>query len=221
MNNINVIVYDHLYSSKPLQFEEKADGSIITNVDKQISKDLEKYFRSLHEDVAVISEENADRNYDAEHIYVIDPLDGTENFVSGLPIYGTSIAHYAKNEHVYSSLDFPALNKKITSKSVIRKPKFNSRIVSLSSYLNIDEIKSAAQKNEFEEYRMIGCAIYNIYCVIHGKFKSYSNPRVNSWDILAGINIAIKNGINVRINGEKYNGEFLKADQKYSLSVFR
>jgi len=215
------IIEKHLSDPDLKTIVEKTDGSFVTNVDDQISNDLENLFRNEFDDVAVVSEENDDRNYDAKNIFMIDPLDGTENFISGSPFYGTSIAHFCEGVHQRSMLYFPKLRTSLTDYTWFSKTKpFNSRIVALSSYLNPDEIK-AAKGDEFEEYRIIGCAVYNIFGVVSGQFKRYENPRVNSWDILAGINIALKNGINVEINGEKYDGEFLPANQKYQVKVSR
>lgn len=221
------IINKHLHLPHKMNLVKKGDSSFVTNVDYQISNDLERRFKSIFSDCAVISEENDDRNYDAEHIFVIDPLDGTENFLSGLPIYGTSIAYYRAGEHAESMLYFPKLKEFITDTMPLQEPLMRSRIMSLSSYLNLDEIKEMCPyKNDNPdlsghiEFRIIGCAVYNLYNVVMGNFLSYSSPRINSWDMLAGINIAIKNGINVLINDEVYRGEFLRADQKYSIKVF-
>ena len=58
-----------------------------------------------------------------------------------------------------------------------------------------------------------------MYNVIHGNFKSYSNPKANTWDILAGINIALENNMFIRINGREYNGEILYPNKKYNIEV--
>ena len=196
--------------------EQKSDGSYVTSADKKISQELQDYYGRMFPNAAVISEENEIRDYNAEHIFVIDPLDGTENFVSGIPIFGTSISYYRNLQHTYSMLYFPKFDSFISTKyyPTVYKPK--SRIVALSSSLSLSEIQ---EQQEGEEYRILGCCTYSLYGVIKGYFKSYFNPRVNTWDILAGINIAVKSGCTVIIDGKEWHGEFLRADKKYSCYV--
>lgn len=197
-------------------YEQKIDKSIVTNVDRDISNKIKIFLSSLFS-FNYICEEDID-NIGSDSYIIIDPLDGTENFISGLPIYGFSLCYY-KNGLQYSLLYFPAFNLKLSSlENKVEKLDFNSRIVALSSYLSLEEI-SKLEKKEYEEYRIIGCATYNIYCVITGKFKAYVNPRINSWDIFAGIHLAVKFGKDVYINGEKYNGKYLQADKKYSIRI--
>lgn len=209
------IVNDCL-KNKTSCYEQKTDKSIVTNIDKDISNKIKLFLSNLFS-FNYICEEDID-NIDSDNYIIVDPLDGTENFISGLPIYGFSLCHY-NNGLQYSLLYFPDFNVKISSlDNEIERQDFNSRIVALSSYLSLEEI-SKLEKKEYEEYRIIGCATYNIYCVITGKFKAYVNPRINSWDIFAGIHLAMKFGKDVYINGEKYNGKYLQSDKKYSIRV--
>jgi myo-inositol-1(or 4)-monophosphatase len=203
-----------------MTIETKEDNSYVTSVDKQVSDDLTTLFSKEFSDSCIISEENKDRDFSKKDLFTVDPIDGTENFINGLPFYGVSISHYQNMQHDSSILYFPSLGNIISSAYNIIKPETMSRIVTLSSSLSIEEIQKYATNKEFEEYRIIGCATYNLFGVITGMFKSYFSPRVHSWDILAGINIAIKNGINVEINGEKWNGEFLEPDCKFSCKVW-
>jgi myo-inositol-1(or 4)-monophosphatase len=198
--------------------EQKDDSSYVTTIDKKISNELQDYYRKMFPNAAIISEENDIRDYDAEHIFLIAPLDGTENFVSGVPIFGTSISYYRNLQHNYSMLYFPKLDAFISTKYYPTIYRQKSRIIALSSSLTLSEIQKQQQRSG-EEFRIFGCCTYSLYGVIKGYFKSYFNPRVNTWDILAGINIALKTGCNVIIDGKEWNGEFLRADKKYSCYV--
>lgn len=213
---IENLVLKALDMAGPLQFHPKEDGSLVSNKDIFVSSMLEVYLQNMFPDCVIIDEENSVREIpkNTKHVFVVDPIDGSENFISGSPIWGVSIAHYTHGRCQDALILLPDLRKSIGMSTYIERSE-NSRIVALSSYLNPDEIKAAAPKNEHEEYRIYGASVYNCYAVITGQCKRYENPRINSWDILAGINIAKENGVPVKINGENYNGEFLRATEKY------
>lgn len=157
-------------------------------------------------------------------IFTIDPIDGTENFTSGLLEWGISISVYLYDKtqemprHFYSLLLLPELNVKISSECAQFVP-FNSRIKGLSSSLNKEDLLNL---EEGFEYRIFGCSVYNLYNVIKGSYHSYENVKgVHSWDLLAGINIARKQNLSVTINGQKYDGEFLSPTGKYKVKISR
>jgi fructose-1,6-bisphosphatase/inositol monophosphatase family enzyme len=95
--------------------------------------------------------------------------------------------------------------------------KFVSRIRGLSSSLTKEDLLAATSGYE---YRVLGCCVYNMLNVIRGSFHSFENPKgANSWDILAGLNLALEHGLAVTVEGNKYAGEYLPADQKYRFKV--
>ena len=148
-------------------------------------------------------------------VVVIDPIDGTENFTSGLPEWGISICCYLGNQHMGSLIGSPELA--IWLQTGDKFDRFQSRIRGLSSSLTKEQILSAT--NGFE-YRILGCCVYNMISVIRGSFCSFENPKgANSWDILAGLNLALEHGLNVTINEQPYAGEYLAPDRKYRFKV--
>ncbi len=203
---------------KPSNFFIKEDKSIVTDIDKLISKKIKVLCKHFFDDFSFISEEEITKNNRALYTIVIDPIDGTENFANNIPIFGFSLAIYFNESHEYSLLYFPKLNLKLSSldeKTISTKQK--SRIVALSSSMTLQEI--ITESKNYEEYRITGCATYNIFSVITKSFKNYYNPRACSWDILAGINLAIQFNCKVLIDGEKYYGKYLQEDKRYSLSI--
>ena len=96
--------------------------------------------------------------------------------------------------------------------------KFESRISGLSSNLTFSDIQSLSSDYE---YRITGSfCVFNMLNVIKGSFKSFENQKgANSWDILAGLNLALEHELNVLVNGEDYNGQFLSPDKKYSFKI--
>jgi len=196
----------------------KHDGSYVTEGDLLCQKLLLEKINSLKEKFVVISEEIPFEkfNYDETKNYiVIDPIDGTENFVSGLKEWGISICIYRHGKHYESMLALPELNLKLISGEKIKK--YSSRIYGLSSSLTTEDL--LILKKGFE-YRIIGCAVYNLYNVIRGSYCVFENFKgANSWDILAGLNLALEHSLSVKINYKEYNGEFLSPDRKYRFKI--
>ncbi len=187
---------------------QKQDGSYVTEgdlaVQRLVSQSIHKHFK----DVRLVSEEDAehDDQVGSGVCIVVDPIDGTENFTSGLPEWGVSIACYQAGVHVGSLIGMPEMNYWIRSGRSFER--FTSRIHGLSSSLTKEQILSAA---DGYEYRILGCCVYNMINVIRGSFAAFENPKgANSWDILAGVNLALENGLLVEVEGKKYAGQYLR-----------
>ncbi|MBC8490406.1 MAG: inositol monophosphatase [Bacteroidetes bacterium] len=197
----------------------KWDKSYVTEGDLLCQELIVKYINDLDEDFEILSEEIAIPHfiYDKEKKYIIiDPIDGTENFTSGLKEWGVSICVYKRGIHSQSMVALPELKIRLISGDNIIQGE--SRIYGLSSSLSKEDLLNL--KPGFE-YRIIGCCVYNMYNVIKGSFSIYENFKgAYVWDIIAGLNLAIENNLSVTVNGETYNGEFLQPDRKYCFKVY-
>lgn len=76
----------------PLAVEQKSDGSPVTAIDRAVEEALRTAIRAEHPSHGVLGEEFPPHQPDAELVWVIDPLDGTKDFIYGLPLFGTLIA---------------------------------------------------------------------------------------------------------------------------------
>ena len=201
---------------------QKKDGSFVTDGDLKcqeiILRVVSSKFRDLN--LEIISEEINSEGflYDSNKNYiVIDPIDGTENFCTGLKEWGISLSTYLKNKHYESAIFLPELNESLITGDSIDY--FQSRIVGLSSNLSKIEID---QQDQYEEYRIMGCCVYNMLNVVRGSYKSFSNLNgAYSWDVLAGFNLALEHGLEVVVDGKKYEGQFLQPNKRYSFSIQR
>lgn len=196
----------------------KADNSYVTEGDLEMQSLVLGLVKKHVPNAIVVSEEMTlpSGSVDGRHIIVIDPIDGTENFTSGLAEWGVSIACYLDGQHQGSLLGCPELRQWVFTGQSMRA-RFASRIRGLSSSLskqNLMEIQDGF------EYRIIGCCVYNMLSVVRGSFLSFENPKgANAWDILGGLNLALGNGLNVTVEGKIYAGEYLPPDRKYRFKI--
>lgn len=200
--------------------ELKPDGSFVTKADLLVQEIIQDYFHANFSDFIFISEEKKNEIVDlssTKMIVMLDPIDGTENFTSGLPEWGIGISIYSFNKHAASLLFMPQLNLSLSSGEKINY--FESRIDGLSSSLSQEGLLSIPMS---QEYRILGCSMYNMFNVIQGSYRSFTNVNgVNAWDLLPGINLALEHGLEVKIDEKKYDGEFLQPNRKYSVHITR
>jgi fructose-1,6-bisphosphatase/inositol monophosphatase family enzyme len=195
----------------------KADGSYVTEGDLLVQDLVLRFIDQSFPAARIVSEELKEPvgETGAACVFVIDPIDGTENFTSGLPEWGVSIACYEHGKHAFSLIGCPEMRQWLSTGDGCAR--FTSRIRGLSSSLTKEDLLAATSGYE---YRVLGCCVYNMLNVIRGSFYSFENPKgANSWDILAGLNLALEHGLAVTVEGKQYAGEYLPADRKYRFKV--
>ena len=197
---------------------EKPDGSYVTAADLYIQSTILNFLRAHHPEYKVISEELAlpvgSRNEEATYL-IMDPLDGTENFVSGLKEWGIGVSIYDSGQHRESMILLPELGERIITGQ--QMPRFTSRIHGISSSLRKQDLEGL---EEGFEYRLMGCSMYNMFNVLRGSYRVFENIKgVNAWDILPGLNLALEHGCQTYVDGEIYHGEILWPDRKYRVKI--
>lgn len=83
------------YLTTPFQVEKKGHGNFVTSTDKEIEKELKLQLHKLVPDAGFIAEESG-KDSKVELNWIIDPIDGTTNFIYGLP-YAVSVALRKRN----------------------------------------------------------------------------------------------------------------------------
>ena len=223
MNNIcenfKQIIINSMEDIKNLKNKtiQKSDNSFVSEGDLLVQKLIADEIKKKYNNYYFISEENDHKEKWKKYndFIVLDPIDGTENFISGMKEWGVGISIFKNKEHTESMIFLPDMN--ITLKSGDKVSKNKSRIIGMSSRYFKKGLKPC--DNNFE-YRALGCSMINMYYVITGSFKSYVDTNGGFiWDILPGLNLALENNCEVYVEGEKYNGQFLSPDKRYKLEI--
>lgn len=198
----------------------KADNSFVSDGDLLCERLIADFIKANYPEALLITEESyqdVSNIEKADLIITVDPIDGTENFVSGLKEWGVGVSIFNKELlHLQSMILLPELNECVISGDNLKRIS-NSRICGLPSYMTPELFKTLS--NEYE-YRIMGCCMYNMFNVIRGSFAKFTHlTGCYSWDILPGLNLARENGLKVFVNGAAYNGEFLLPGIKYHFEV--
>ena len=193
----------------------KPDGSPVTNADLLFEAAIEDHLRRSLPDLQFVSEEREVRFVRdwSGWTAVVDPLDGTENFISGIPVWGTSVSLWKEGEHQGSLLAMPEMGlQAVTGDS---PPRFTSRVAGLSS-----SFAGRIEGGPESESRIFGCSTFNLYLAAHGSFASFENDSgAHAWDIQAGIMIALEAGRTVHIDGQHYDATLLDPSRKHRFRV--
>ena len=83
-----------------LKIDTKGRNDFVTDIDRKAEADIIATIRRSHPDHAILAEESG-RSGDSEYVWIIDPLDGTTNFLHGFPTFAVSIAveHRGRLQH--------------------------------------------------------------------------------------------------------------------------
>lgn len=199
--------------------EWKEDGSPVTQADIFLEQQLTQWLAARLPGLTLIGEETfADLPPTASRdgwIAVLDPIDGTENFCSGLKEWGVSLSIWHGAEHAGSLLMMPELGEHLRTGQSI--PRIRSRITGFSSSISPEIV---AGIKDAGEARILGCAVYNLFNVTRGALARFINPKgAWTWDLLAGVMLAREHGCDILLDGTTYDGCFLEPDRKYRVDI--
>lgn len=95
------------YFRQPLNIEDKADTSPVTQGDKNSERVMREMLKERFPDHGIVGEEYGKENENAEYVWVLDPIDGTKSFIAGLPLFGILIALLHDGKPVVGVIDQP------------------------------------------------------------------------------------------------------------------
>jgi inositol-phosphate phosphatase/L-galactose 1-phosphate phosphatase/histidinol-phosphatase len=95
------------YFRKPLAIVDKADLSPVTAADRQAEEMMRALIEAHYPEHGILGEEFGSVRDDAEYVWVLDPLDGTKSFISGVPLFGTLIALTRDRRPIIGIIDQP------------------------------------------------------------------------------------------------------------------
>ena len=189
-----------------LQVSSKGPGDFVTSADKRTEKILIDELQKAHSDYGIVTEETGIINKsNTKNRWIIDPIDGTMNFLNGIPQFAISIGYEEDGEIKCGVIFNPIMNemfcaekgngaylnnsrirvskkKKISDALLVTGgPKGSSKIKDeiFSEYINVSKNVSNVRK--------FGSAALDIAYVACGRFDGYWQRELNYWDIAAGI----------------------------------
>ena len=180
-----------------LQVSKKGPKDFVTNADIKAEKIIIEELKKARPNYSIISEENGvEKNKDESNFWIIDPIDGTTNFLHGVPHFAISIALQSNNEMV-CGLIYDPIKDELFYAEKNHGAYFNNQRIRVSKKRNIDECLFAVGKGKYNPdliYRRSGSAALDLAYVASGRFDGYFQNNLNLWDIAAGIIIVKEAG---------------------------
>ena len=174
-----------------LQVSKKGPSDFVTNSDLKTEKIIIEELKKAKPNYSIISEENGiENNKDKNNTWIIDPIDGTVNFLHGIPHFAISIA-LKSNDEIISGLIFDPIKNEMFFAEKNNGAFFNNHRVRVSKKNQIDDclfVTGGKIKNEVDlPFRKSGCAALDMAYVASGRYDGYFQQNLNLWDIAAGI----------------------------------
>ncbi|MDP3948533.1 MAG: inositol monophosphatase family protein [bacterium] len=98
------------YFETELEHEIKDDKSFVTKADKETESAILEVLKSKFPEHSFLAEETGESGSKSEYMWVIDPIDGTANFVNGLPLWAISIGLVKNGEAILAVVYNPLIN---------------------------------------------------------------------------------------------------------------
>ena len=175
-----------------LQVSRKGPKDFVTKTDKRVEKILIEELDKTKKDYSFITEETGRIINKKKNIFwIIDPIDGTSNFLHGVPHFAISIALQKDGEIIIGLIVDPIKNEIFYAEKNNGSFVNNSRI-RVSSKSNLDECLFASNNHGIKymhpnlNLRNTGCAALDLAYVGCGRFDGYFHNKINLWDIAAG-----------------------------------
>jgi myo-inositol-1(or 4)-monophosphatase len=174
-----------------LQVSKKGPSDFVTNSDIKAEKIIIEELKKARPHYSIISEENGtESNKDKNNTWIIDPIDGTINFLHGIPHFAISIA-LKSNEEIISGLIFDPIKNEIFFAEKENGAFFNNHRIRVSKKNELNNCLFATGGKTKQEpdlpYRKSGSAALDMAYVAAGRYDGYFQHDLNLWDIAAGI----------------------------------
>ncbi len=174
-----------------LQVSVKGPSDFVTNADKKAEKIIIEELSKSRKKFSILSEETGEiKNSDINNVWIIDPIDGTTNFLHGIPHFAISIALKSNNE-IISGLIFDPIKNEMFYAEKNNGTYFNNQRVRVSRKKILEEcLFATGGKKEIKSdlnTRKSGSAALDIAYVAAGRYDGYFQNHLNLWDIAAGI----------------------------------
>ena len=205
-----------------LQVRSKRANDFVTRVDSSAEEAVIDIVRKAYPDHGFIAEESGESNPDAEHLWIIDPLDGTTNFIHGFPQYAVSVAVQHRGSLAHAVVYDPTRNELFTA-SKGGGAFLNDRRIRVSKCLKLEDalvgtgfpFKELGRLDLYMKQlrffmskssgvRRAGAAALDLAYVACGRLDAFWELGLAPWDMAAGaLLIAEAGGLVADTSGEQ------------------
>ena len=173
-----------------LQVSKKGPRDFVTKTDKYVEKILIDELSKTKKNYSFLSEEVGKiNNKDKQNIWIIDPIDGTTNFLHGIPHFAISVALQSNGE-IISGLIYDPIKDEMYYSEKNKGAYLNNQRLRVSKKSSLDDCLFSSNHDGVKfsnlNMRYSGCAALDLAYVASGRLDGYFHNKINLWDVAAG-----------------------------------
>jgi len=175
-----------------LQVSKKGPKDFVTKTDKRVERILIEELTKSKRSYSFITEESGKiLNKKKDTFWIIDPIDGTTNFLHGIPHFAISIA-LQNNGEIITGLIFDPIKNEVFYAEKDSGSFLNNNRIKVSKKSNLEECLFASNNKGLKsiypklDLRNTGCAALDLAYVGCGRLDGYFHNEINLWDVAAG-----------------------------------
>ena len=174
-----------------LQVSRKGPKDFVTNSDLKTEKIIIDELKKARPNYSILSEEaGIENNKDKNNTWIIDPIDGTINYLHGVPHFAISIA-LKSHDQIIVGLIYDPIKDEMFYAEKNNGAYLNNQRIKVSKRNKIDEcLFVAGSKINYDKELLIrksGCAALDMAYVAAGRYDGFFQKNLNLWDVAAGI----------------------------------
>ena len=188
-----------LYRQRSVAVETKADQSPVTIADRGAEQLMRTRITKRFPDHGIVGEELGSERADAEFVWVLDPVDGTKSFITGVPLWGTLIALLHQGQPILGCINQPVLDQLMIGDNLSTQLNGSTvrcratRRIEDATLLTSDPTTPARFQNGagYDALQIRAKLVrtwgdcYGYFLVASGWADICLDPIMNSWDIAA------------------------------------
>ncbi len=194
-------------------------ADLVTSVDLNSQSTIIEILQKVH-DIPIVAEESVQKISNIKRVFYVDPLDGTLNFVHGIPFFGVSIGYW--DEMPVAGVVYDPLRDELFygikgkgaylngKKLSVKKKDLKDSILSTGFPYDrqktmriIEEAKKIIPS--VQEVRILGSAALSLCYLAAGRIDGYWEDEIYPWDVVAGITISTEAGSKItNFDGQDY-----------------
>lgn len=234
---------EHWNKVSNTDIEEKTANQLVSFVDKESEKILKEEMLKILPDSSFLGEESGSEEVEkSEFLWIVDPLDGTTNYLHGLPVFSISVALLKGGEPIVGVVDCPVLKETFSAVkgggsflngapiTVAQNNNLTDTLIATGfPYYKFDRMEAylevlAELMQNTHGLRRMGSAAIDLAYTAAGRFDGFFEMNLSPWDVAAGVLLVREAGGRVTdFNGSPdviFNKEILASSEKIYSQFF-
>ena len=196
------LLLEHFWDTKHVEYKE-GRANIVTDMDLRVENSLKSLLQSEYPDHSIISEESEPISGDSDYGWILDPLDGTNNYSFGIPYFSTVIA-LTKGEDVLLGMVYDPLRDELFSAQKGKGAFLNYHPISVSKKTMVQESLIGLDLGYVDEkgkkvlefitdlwpniyaFRIMGCSALGMAYTACGRLDLYFHLLIYPWELACG-----------------------------------